>query len=354
MTRPQASCPARKLEFMKRFVLGVLLLAGVAAAQKPRDLKIYFADVEGGQATLFVPPTGQSLLVDTGWPGFAGRDADRIVALCKQAGVTKIDNLVITHFHTDHVGGFPQLAARIPIARVIDHGDNTETNSDSTVAGWVAYQKTIAERHIARLSVKPGDVLPVSGMRVQVLSANGDVIANALPGAGAPNPACAASPMRPVENTENDRSVGMLITFGKLRILDMGDLTWAKERGLVCPNNKIGVVDIYIVSHHGMDRSSSPAFVKAIYPRVAIMDNGAHKGGSLPAWTQVEQSGRLEDLWQVHTAEDSDAAHNVKDSRIANLRGTDAGHSLELTARPGGSFAVTNERTGQTVEYKAR
>jgi competence protein ComEC len=330
-----------------------------ARAQDTAALRIYFADVEGGQSTLFVTRLGESLLVDTGWPGFNNRDADRIVALCKEAGISKIDTVLITHFHADHAGGIPQLAAKIPIGRFIDHGDNTES-TNGTLSAWNAYQKTLADQHIPRTTAKPGDVLPIKGMKVEIVSGNGDLIDKPLSGGGAGhrNPVCEHSAMRYVENTENDRSLGMIITFGKLRIADLGDLTWAKERLLVCPIDKLGRVDILVVSHHGMDRSSSPALIDALAPRVAIMDNGGHKGASMPAWSVVEASPRIAggkgDLWQLHTAEDSDAAHNVPDTHIANLPGPDAGHSLELTARKDGSFAVTNERTGQTVQYPSK
>ena len=321
------------------------------------DLQVYFIDVEGGQSTLFVMPGGESLLVDTGNPG--GRDAGRIATMCKQAGVTKIDNLLITHYHTDHVGGVPQLVGMIPVGRFIDHGINRETpeiqGSAPTIRGYDAYQKVLADGHPEHLTAKPGDVLPVKGMHVEVVSADGEVIAKPLAEGGEQNAACAASPLKDVENSENDRSVGMAITFGKLRILDMGDLTWGKERGLMCPVNKLGKVDVYIVSHHGLDRSGSPALVDAIAPRVAIMDNGPRKGGAPTTFETIEGSPRLKDLWQLHTAE-VDGAKNVANSRIANLSGTtpDAANVLKLTGRKDGSFSVTNGRTGETVDYPAK
>ncbi|MEO8736363.1 MAG: MBL fold metallo-hydrolase [Edaphobacter sp.] len=340
---------------MQRFLATALLMAAPLAfgQKKSGDLKVYFADVEGGQATLFVPPSGENMLVDAGWPGADNRDADRIVELCKLAGVKKIDNLVVTHYHIDHAGGIPQLVAKMPVGRFIDHGVNREENDKATVASWQAYQKVLADGHYAHLTAKPGDILPIKGMHVEVVSADGNVIDKPLAGAGAVNPACAGSVIKPAENTENDRSVGMMITFGKLRVLDLGDLTWAKERPLMCPVDKLGKVDVYVVSHHGFNRSSSPALVDAIAPRVAIMDNGATKGAEAAAWEIIDHAPRLKDLWQLHTAIHTDAAHNTSESKIANLPGPDSGHYLVLTGHRNASFAVTNSRTSQTVDYPA-
>jgi len=329
------------------------------------ELQIYFVDVEGGQSTLFVAPGGESLLVDTGSPDSrnptAPRDASRIAAMCKLAGVTKIDDLLITHYHSDHVGGLPQLTALIPVGRFIDHGENREgagvQGGASTIAGYNAYQKVLSDSHAEHLTVKPGDVLPMKTLHVEVVSGDGDVIGqpmkSALATTGEQNPACAASPLKDAEGTENDRSIGMVITFGKLRIQDLGDLTWNKERGLVCPIDKLGKMDVYIVSHHGLVNSGSPAMVDAIAPRLAIVDNSARKGDAPTTFETIEGSSRLKDLWQLHTAEGSDAKHNVADSHIANLAGPDAGNYLKLTARMDGSLAVTNGRTGETVEYPA-
>lgn len=340
-------------------------LAKAAATVDPQDknsLRIYFADVEGGQATLFVTPLGESLLIDTGWPGFDSRDANRIDALCDRAGIHKIDTVLLTHYHDDHVGGVKQLAAKIPIGRFIDHGENREA-SDAAQKNYAAYRDVLLTSHAAHQVVKVGDLLPIKGFRAEVVSADGNLLATPLTagGAGKPNPACERTATRPLEDSENDRSIGLMITFGKLRILDLGDLTWANERPLMCPIDKLGRVDVYIVSHHGMDRSGSEALVDAIAPRVAIMDNGATKGASQPAWDALAKSPRIADgsgqLWQLHTAIQSDAAHNVPDARIANLPSTpekDAGHSLQITARKDGNFAVTNQRTGATVQYAAQ
>ena len=319
-----------------------------------KALRIYFVDVEGGQATLFVTPAGESLLVDTGWPGFEGRDADRIFAAAKDAGLSKIDYVLITHFHMDHVGGAPQLAARIPIGTFIDHGENRENTDAPTAQVWQAYQKLLATGKYKHLVAKPGEKLPIRGMDAVVVSADGAVLAKPLPGAGGENSACKEAEQYPADQTENLRSIGMVVTFGKLRILDLGDLTRDKEMELMCPVNKLGKIDIYIVSHHGWIQSGSPALVHGIDPRVAIMDNGAKKGGSPPAWDVIEKSPHLEDLWQLHYSEEGGNAHNVANEFIANPQGPDAGNYLLLTAQRDGSFEVFNSRTGKTKHYPAK
>jgi competence protein ComEC len=332
-----------------------LLLAArtKSAPEAAKTLRIFFVDVEGGQATLFVTPAGESLLIDTGWPGNDGRDADRIVAAAKKAGISKIDYVLITHFHSDHVGGLPQLVARIPVGTVIDHGDNRETTDAPTVQVSQAYQEMLATKKFKRLTAKPGDSLPIPGIQTTVVSADGVVIDHPLAAAGEENASCQGAEQYPPDQTENQRSLGTLITFGKLKILDLGDLTRDKEMELVCPQNKLGRIDIYIVSHHGWYQSGSPAFLNAIAPRVAIMDNGAKKGGTPSAWDIIEKSPRLENLWQLHFSEEGGRAHNVAAEFIANPEGRDAANYLELTAWRDGSFAVFNSRTSNAKHYPA-
>jgi beta-lactamase superfamily II metal-dependent hydrolase len=330
----------------------LVALVGSSQARPPgKALEIYFVDVEGGQATLFVTPEGQSLLIDTGWPDNAGRDADRIVAATKKAGVSKIDFVLLTHYHVDHAGGVPQLFAKIPIGAFIDHGANREPGNLETEQSWEAYQKLISGQSVKRSIAKVGDILPIEGFRAEVVSADGELLQKPLPGAGAENPACSTTEKRRADQTENARSLGTVITFGKVRILDLGDLTWDKEAELVCPINKLGPVDIFIVSHHGWLQSNSPALLAAISPRIAVMDNSAGKGGSPSSWDIITKSVKLEDLWQLHFSNEGGMAHNSGDSFIANLPGPDGGNYLKLSVWADGNLEVYNSRTQTTKHY---
>jgi competence protein ComEC len=350
-------CPRRS--FFNCAVVGVVVgvmffvLAESSQAGQPRKaLEIYFVDVEGGQATLFVTPEGQSLLIDTGWPGYAGRDADRIVAAAKKAGLSKIDFVLLTHYHVDHAGGVPQLFAKIPVGAFIDHGANREPGDRETEQSWEAYQKLVSSQHVTRIIAKVGDSLPIEGFRVEIVSSDGALLQKPLPGAGAHNAACSTIDNRPADQTENARSLGTIISFGKVRILDLGDLTRDKEVELVCPVNKLGPADIFIVSHHGWLQSNSPALLTAISPRIAIMDNGADKGGSPSSWDTIKNSPKLEDLWQLHFSNEGGAAHNSAGPFIANLAGPDVGNYLKVSVWPDGKLEVYNSRT-QTIKHYA-
>jgi competence protein ComEC len=340
-----------KAAFLAVLALVLSIVAVPRAIQGQRGkghLLIYFIDVEGGQSTLLVGPSGSSLLVDTGWPGNNGRDADRILAAMHDAGINRIDHVLITHFHTDHVGGVPELVKRVDVGEFLDHGENRE-DSDDTRHNYAAYVSAIAG-HPRRI-VHPGDTIDMAGLSVIVLTADGEHI-SAVPGIEPePNPYCATEHPWPTDPTENARSAGILVTFGGFKFLDLGDLTGQKEVALVCPRNPIGTVDLYLVTHHGMDLSNSRAIVDAVHPRVAIMNNGAHKAGMPAAWQIVHDSPGLIDLWQLHTAEGSDVAHNSPDPLIANPKGGGDGHYLKVVASESGSFSVSNTRTGQTKDY---
>jgi competence protein ComEC len=324
---------------------------GLAAEQSNSSLLIYAIDVEGGQATLLVAPGGHSLLVDTGWAGNDGRDATRIEAAMKDAGITKLDQVLITHFHTDHVGGVPELVKRVKVGEFLDHGVNRE-DSNITRKDYTAYLAAIG--NTPRRTLHPGDTIDIPGLKTVVLTADGDHI-ESVPGVKpVPNPNCASEPKWHLDQSENPRSVGILIRFGRFSFLDLGDLTKPKEVALVCPNNPIGEVSVYLVNHHGLDQSSSKSLVDAIHPRAAIMDNGAHKGGSPEAWKTVDESVGAENLYMLHTAEGSDAGHNSAEANIANPKGDGDGHYFKVVAASDGSFSVMNSRTDQARHYGSK
>ena len=340
---------------MRPAIIVLLCLTVSAPAQLSRatpantkPLQIYFIDVEGGQATLVVTPSGQSLLIDTGWPGYEGRDADRILTAAHQAGLTQIDYVLITHYHRDHVGGVPQLVDGIKVGTFVDHGPNLE-DSEVTRVDYAAYEKAIAGH--AHVVVKPGWGLPMKGIEVRVLTAAGEHIASPLPLAGEANPYCSSEPAAPADDTENARSIGVLITYGHFRFLDLGDLTKKKELELACPNNMLGTVDLFLVTHHGADLSNAKALDWVLHPRVAVIDNGPRKGSSPAAWQIVHDSPGLEDLWQLHYAAESDRDHNVDPERIANVKENCEGKYLKVTASPDGTFTLTNSRTGEQKTY---
>jgi beta-lactamase superfamily II metal-dependent hydrolase len=333
---------------MKFLFATILATAALSAAGK--NLEIHFVDVEGGQATLIVTPQGGSLLVDAGWPGFDGRDAKRIVEAAKKAGLKRIDFLAITHYHRDHVGGVEQLADMFPVGTFVDHGPNTESGKAADELSQSYMKAANKGKH---LIVKPGDRIPVKGADIRVVTARGEQIAKPLPGGGGANPLCASAERKAADPTENARSLGFVLRFGKFSFIDLGDLTWNKEIDLVCPENRIGKVDVYLTTHHGMDASGPATIVHALQPRVAIMNNGHRKGGAPPAWKVIKASPGLEDLWQVDLAIGGGKETNVDESMIANLK-DDTGFGLTLTAQSNGAFTVTNQRTGTSKTYAAR
>ena len=348
------------------------------AAQTRTTLDVYLVDVEGGNATLFVSPAGDSLLIDTGNGGAAAaRDAGRIMAAVNNAGLKQIDHVITTHYHGDHFGGMAELAGRIPIREFIDHGPNVQpapavdTFLETTYPGlYAAAKHTVA---------KPGDVVAIAGADARIVAAAGNVVKTPVPGAGQPNPYCAAFKPQDPDPSENAQSVGTHITFGRFRLVHLGDLTWNKEFDLMCPSNRLGTVDLFVVSHHGQPISNSEVLVHAIHPRVAIMNNGTRKGGQPPAMRILHSAPGLEDLWQLHFSLLSGQEYTVPGMFIAN--GVDdqpsampidaiaapapgpnvapppahngAAHWIKVSARRDGSFTVTNARNGFSKTYAA-
>jgi beta-lactamase superfamily II metal-dependent hydrolase len=380
-------------------LLVALGLAAVPAAQSgpARTLDIYYVDTEGGQSTLFRSPTGETLLVDTGNAG--QRDLDRILEVLKVAGVTRLDHLLTTHYHGDHYGSLLELVKQIPVARFYDHGENIEKR-DAFTAFKTAYEEVSREK---RTVVRPGDRIQMAGLDIRVVASNGDVVKSNLPGGGIPNPACREFKPRQEVVDDNHQSAGFVMAYGRFRTIDLGDLMWSKEFDLMCPTNRIGTVDLYLTSHHGLALSGGPVLVHALAPRVAVMNNGPRKGGAVEALQVLATSPGLEDLWQLHWSQFGGIEHNAPGSFIANLddlettvgvltalaappasaspaaglpaagapaagarRGAAGGrggaaaaahtpaHWIKVSAQQDGSFTVTNSRNGFTKSYAAR
>lgn len=347
----------------------VLASAGMLPAQG-RNLDIYWIDVEGGASTLIVSPSGESMLIDTGWTA-GDRDAKRIYSAAQQAGLKKIDYLLISHFHADHVGGLATLSKMIPMGRFFDHGDAIEKENQQ----WLDSYKTASAGK--RTIVKAGDSIPLKGAPALVVSSNMQVLSAPVNGGG-PNPLCADAEQKAPVAPENQRTVGVLLTYGKFKFLDLIDLDWEKEMELACPVNKLGQVTLYQTSRHGsLDGAGAPAFLGAIRPQVVIVNNGPRKGlgqvdnnvksltppGTRTAPYEKNSYERLakipgiEGIWQEHLSLlDKDPSHNTAENMIANLEDTAdcQGHWIKASIERDGKFSVTNSRNGFTKTYMAR
>jgi beta-lactamase superfamily II metal-dependent hydrolase len=352
------------------------------AAQQP--LTIYVTDTEGGKTALWIAPSGQTVLIDSGSPGT--RDLDRLMDVVAAAGVTRIDYLISTHYHVDHVGGLQELVKRIPVGTFVDHGPTVEgpiaPNLREQVPGFQAAYAELWAR-AKHLVVKPGDTIPVAGLDWKIVASAGAALKTPIagaPGAGQPNrAACAQTPPKDITtDPENGQSVGSLITLGRFRAADFGDLLWNNEVGLMCPDNPLGTVALFMVTHHGLNASNSPAMVHGLKPRVAVMQNGTNKGAAVDVMQLLRSSPGLEDIWQLHWSYTAGIEHNAPGVFIANLEepstmaarltaapgggsGRGAGapphvpaYWIKVTANANGSFTVVNSRNNFSKTYNAQ
>ncbi len=329
------------------------LVAAAAGLGAAKTLDMWVVDTEGGKALLIVSPAGQSMLVDTGFPGNEDRDTNRILEACRLAGVKKLDVLLTTHYDLDHVSNTPSLVSKMPVALFVDHGAPVVSDA-RTLAAVKAYDELWAQAK--HLVVKPGDSIPLAGVDVKVVSSARETLVTALEGGGKPNPACAGVERKTwtradEDNSENGASVGIVLTYGAFRMIDLGDLTWNREMQLVCPDDRIGPVDLFMVSHHGVDLSNDPALVSALRPRVAVMNNGTRKGGSASVIALLKGAPGLQALYQSHWSANA-AEGNPPDAFIGNVQGSTDGNWIRVSAETSGSMVVTNGRTGEAKTYK--
>lgn len=328
-----------------------------ASSVAAKGLEIYFIDTEGGAATLIVSPAGESTLIDNGNPG--DRDADRIFRTAQQAGLKQIDNLVITHWHLDHYGGTEALARLIPIKHFYDRGiPEASTDDPANFPKLIAAYKAASNGKSTQLN--PGDDVPLAqagGVAIQLrcLVARGETVPD-KPGAPR-NGFIKANVPKEADPSDNARSLGFLLSYGNFRFLDLGDLTWNIEYKLVSPTNKIGFVDVYQSTHHGLDISNNPVLVRTVRPIVAIYNNGPHKGGSPALTSTLRDIGSLQGIFQMHRNLDAKEEENAPADLIANAEDTDKcrGEGIKLVVAPdGNSYTVQVGPRGKPLRFETR
>lgn len=304
------------------------------AQEESRGLRIVWVDVEGGAATLIVAPSGEALLVDAGWPG--KRDAERIAAAARAEGLARIDHVLVTHFHTDHWGGIADLARAIPLGRFYDRGlpDADDEDVDRRIRPELraAYVVTTGDR---RSTLRAGDVLQLGDARIEILCANG-VVGGEEEGAPQSRP-CRAEPAhasREDDETDNALSVGFLLRLGAFEFLALGDLTWNVEHKLVCPENRIGTIDVYQSTHHGHEHSNNPALLAAARPAVVVVGNGPRKGASPATLAWLRAVPDLADVFQLHRNVAASSVHAAAPELVANHEEDCRGAGIRLTLDP--------------------
>jgi beta-lactamase superfamily II metal-dependent hydrolase len=332
------------------------LLPGELAAADDGPLHIYFIDVEGGAATLIITPSGESVLIDSGYPDNQGRDLNRIIHVAKDvAGLKRIDHAVVSHWHLDHFGNHAALAAKFGIGRFWDRGIPDELAEDPRYPDRIAAYRAASQNASTALHV--GDSLPLKSgktpLSVRVMTSGREVVL----GEGEVNPFADRHQPQPDDPTDNSASLSLLLSFGDFRFLTCGDLTWNTEAKLVTPRNSVGRVDLFMVTHHGLPVSNNPALVLAIDPTVAVMCNGPKKGGAEQTMKTLREVASLKDWFQLHLNVDLDPALQAPSDRIANESSTEdcKGEWIKATISPDGrSYAVQIGPEGKPHQYQTR
>lgn len=339
-------------------LLPLLLLAQTVQSFAAPTLDIYWIDVEGGAATLIVTPAHQSVLIDTGWPD--GKSAQRIHDAAAQAGVNKIDYLILTHFHIDHFGGAAGLAERMPIGAVLDNGIPAHNPDAGGNEAWFLnlirpYREFKAG---SRAIIHPGDELPLrqqdgaASLTFQCMGAHQQYFHRPT---DPTNPFCGQGVEKPLDTTDNKNSVVNLLRFGSFKFFDGGDLTWNFEKTLVCPINSVGPVDVYQVEHHGVNLSNNPLLVRTLSPTVSVMDNGPHKGGATETLATLRATPSIQTMFQLHRDLRGGKAYNTDDQYIANLDEHCAGNYIKCSVDPSGkTYTITIPAKNFSQTYQTR
>jgi competence protein ComEC len=335
-----------------------LVAAGVAGAAEPaRGLDVWFIDTEGGAATLIVTPAGESVLIDNGNPG--ARDAERIKTVCDKAGVKAIDHQVITHWHLDHYGGTARLAELVPIRRY--HHRGIPDSLDEDKANFPVLIRAFKQASSGKDNVlKPGDVLPLKQadgapkLELLCLCANEQTVPDA-PGAPA-NPLAAGNTPDKPDPSDNAKSLGFRLSYGGFRYVNLGDLTWNIEYKLVSPTDKVGPVDLFQASHHGLEISNNTALLKTLRPKVVVFANGPRKGAHARVLGDLRRLPEPPAIFQVHKNLTVGDSENTEPSRIANAGGSGckAEPVKASVAADAKSYAVTVGWEGKPERFAVR
>jgi len=314
---------------------------------------VYWIDVEGGAATLMVTPAGESVLIDTGNPGF--RDPDRIVRTAtKVAKIQRIDHLIVTHYHLDHFGGAATLATLMPIGSVHDNGvfEGMPDDPGKEYFGFKCEKRSVIQPG-DKLELKQKDDSPSISMRC--LGTRQKFVA-APQNAPSNSEICAAARQKERDGSDNANSVVMLIEFGNFRFYDAGDLTWNQEEHLVCPVNLVGIVDVYQVTHHGLDSSNNPIVLRSVRPTVAVMNNGTEKGCLPEVFANLKETKSLAAIYQMHKNLRPDGSvNNVPDEYIANLKADCDGNYVHMSvAGDAKNYTISIPANGHAKTYETK
>jgi competence protein ComEC len=330
--------------------------ARAGAADKKLD--VYWVDVEGGAATLLVTPAGETVLWDTGYPG--DRDADRVKkAVTEFAGLSKIDHLIITHFHQDHYGALKDIIKRVPVGTLYERDVDKAPDKEKTHAEIPPYKQAKVDK---RVRIKPGDLLPLKqapgaakltvqflGMEEKFIKAKGSK-ANAV--------LCKDNQVKDPDGGDNRNSVVTLVTFGPFRFFEGGDLTWNTEGALVCPTNRVGgPIDVFQINHHGLDQSNNPVLIKTLAPTVAVVNNGPRKGNDPNSFAALKATPSIQTIYQLHRNVRVPPEGNTAAELTANQNETCEGNHVKLSVEPDGkkyALAVPATKHEKTYETRAK